>query len=68
MFKNPPAIVLGCHKAGLGIIRALGEVGIPIVGIYYNKMDMGFVSKYVESYHHFPHPATSESRFTELLM
>lgn len=42
-----PAIVLGCHKIGLGIIRALGQRGIPVIGVYYNELDMGYVSKYI---------------------
>ncbi|HEY3423777.1 MAG TPA: hypothetical protein VGL27_03190 [Negativicutes bacterium] len=68
MNHKPPAIILGCHKAGLGIIRALGEAKVPVVGIYYNKLDMGFVSKFVVSHYLFPHPDTRETEFTEKLL
>ncbi len=57
----PPAIVLGCHKIGLGIIRALGEAGVPVLGVYYNRMDMGYVSKYVIASYHSPHPEDEDA-------
>lgn len=63
-----PALVLGCHKIGLGIIRALGEKGIPVVGVYYNKMDMGYVSRYVVADYHCPHPDYDELGFIAFLM
>jgi D-aspartate ligase len=54
--EQAPAIVLGCHKIGLGIIRALGKERVPVVGVFYNKMDMGYVSKFVVDYKQCPHP------------
>jgi len=66
--KEPtPVIVLGCHKLGLGVIRALGELNIPIVGLCYNKMDMGYVSKYVKETIYAPHPEKFEKQFINLL-
>lgn len=64
----PPAIVLGCHKMGLGVIRALGEMNIPVVGVYYNRMDMGYVSKYVIAGYHCPHPDHDEEGFISFLI
>lgn len=65
--ENIPAIVLGCHKIGLGIIRALGKEGVPVVAVSYSKMDMGYASKYVVEWHHAPHPSTDTEGFLELL-
>lgn len=63
-----PAIVLGCHKMGLGVIRALGEMRVPVVGVYYNRMDMGYVSKYVIARYHCPHPDHDEKGFVSFLI
>lgn len=32
-FNQPPAIVLGLGQNGLGTVRALGRVGIPVIGL-----------------------------------
>ena len=29
--EKTPCVVVGCHKAGLGVTRALGEQGVPVV-------------------------------------
>jgi hypothetical protein len=44
---QPPAVVVGCHKIGLGIIRALGTAGVDVVAVHYGDMDMAHVSCYV---------------------
>ncbi|KPJ67038.1 MAG: hypothetical protein AMJ43_06140 [Coxiella sp. DG_40] len=63
-----PAIVLSAHNTGLGIIRALGSNAVPIVAIYYQKRDMGYVSKYVKEKVLAPHPEESEKQFIDLLI
>lgn len=63
-----PAIVLSSHTAGLGVIRALGVKGVPIVSVYYDKNDMGYVSKYVRERVFAPHPEDHEEEFVGLLM
>lgn len=63
-----PAIVLGCHKIGLGIIRALGEKNVPVVGVYYNDSDMGYVSKYISSRHRAPNPDMDADGFVSFLI
>jgi predicted ATP-grasp superfamily ATP-dependent carboligase len=62
------AVVLATHSIGLGIIRALGKYGVPIVAIYYQKQDMGYVSKYVKEKVPAPHPEKSEKQFIDLLI
>ena len=68
LFNETPAIVLGCHKIGLGIIRALGEEHVPVIGVYYNKMDMAQASKYVTASYHCPHPDTNPTDFISSLL
>lgn len=63
-----PAIVLSSHTAGLGVIRALGGKGVPVVSVYYDKSDMGYVSKYVKESIFAPHPERYEEQFIELLL
>ena len=63
-----PAVVLSTHTTGLGIIRSLGQHGVPIVAVYYRKSDMGYVSKYVEDKVLAPHPEKSENQFVNLLI
>lgn len=63
--NDVPAIVLGCHKIGLGTIRGLGIKGIPVIGVYYNTMDMGFVSKYVVDKLKVHSPISDEDAFID---
>lgn len=63
-----PAIVLSSHNTGLGVIRALGSKGVPIVSVYYQKSDMGYVSKYVGHRIFAPHPEHRQEEFIALLM
>lgn len=63
-----PAIVLSAHNTGLGIIRALGSNSIPIVAIYYQKRDMGYISRYAKEKILAPHPEESEKQFIDLLI
>jgi predicted ATP-grasp superfamily ATP-dependent carboligase len=66
--RLPVAIVLGCHKLGLGVIRALGQKNILVVAVYYNSMDMGYASRYVVARYKFPHPDHDERAFVESLI
>lgn len=63
-----PAIVLSTHTMGLGVIRALGMMGVPIIGVYHDKSDMGYVSRYVKERIFAPHPEESEEGFLDLLI
>jgi predicted ATP-grasp superfamily ATP-dependent carboligase len=53
---------------GLGVIRALGVVGVPVIAVYYDKSDMGYVSKYVTESIHAPHPEQFDEQFVDLLI
>lgn len=63
-----PAIVLSSHTMGLSVIRALGIMGVPVVVVYYEKEDMGYVSKYVKEKIYSPHPEKYENEFVALLL
>lgn len=64
-----PVIVLGTHTMGLGVIRSLGRMDVPIVAVYYDRLkDMGYVSKYVTHKMFAPHPERAEREFLDLLI
>jgi D-aspartate ligase len=62
-----PAVVLSSHTIGLGVIRALGVMGVPVVVVFYEKNDMGYVSRYVRESIFAPHPEHFADRFIGLL-
>ena len=66
--KMKPAIVISTHVMGLGVIRALGIMGVPIIALYYDPGEMGYVSKYVTQKVRIPHPEKSEGPFIELMV
>jgi D-aspartate ligase len=63
-----PAIVLAAHTMGLGVIRALGTNGVPVIAVHYDGRDMAHVSKYVVERIQSPHPENSREQFLELLI
>ncbi len=63
-----PSIVLSAHTTGLGVIRALGMKGVPVISVSYGDSDMGHVSKYVRESIIAPHPEKHEKRFVQLLL
>ena len=63
-----PAIVLSSHTMGLGVIRSLGIKGVPVYVFYYDKKDMGYVSKYVIKSVYCPHPEKEEYNFVKLIL
>jgi predicted ATP-grasp superfamily ATP-dependent carboligase len=63
-----PAIVISTYTMGLGVIRALGRMGVPVIAMYYDHRDMGYVSRYVREAIRVPHPAECEQQFIDLLV
>ena len=61
-------ITLSSHVTGAGVIRSLGEKGVPLVVVYYNKWDMGYVSRYLTDKIKAPHPNKYENKFIDLLV
>jgi predicted ATP-grasp superfamily ATP-dependent carboligase len=62
-----PAIVLSTNKMGLGVIRGLGVMGVPIIAIYYDRNEMGYLSRYVKERIYAPHPERFEDQFVDFL-
>lgn len=63
-----PAIVVSSHTMGLGVIRALGQMGVPSVVFYHEKRDMGYTSRYVRERHLVPHPVQDQEAFISALL
>ena len=63
-----PAIILSNGVAGLGTIRSLGIMGVPVVAMYYDDRDTAYVSKYVRRKVRVPHPHRSEDDFVAILV
>ena len=63
-----PAFILSAHTMALGVVRALGENGVPVIVLHYNEKDMGHVSKYVTHQVPSPHPERDEAGFIKLLI
>jgi len=63
-----PAVVLSTHTVGRAVIRALGMMNVPVIAVYYEKNDMGHVSKYVKDKLLAPHPEKHEEQFISLLV
>lgn len=63
-----PAIVLGTHTMGYGVIRALGTRNIPIWAVHYKKAEMGYLSKYVKHKIKSVSPKENEEEFINCLM
>lgn len=62
-----PAIVVSCYTMGLGVIRSLGERGVPIVAVQFDKRDFAQRSRYVTEVHRVPRPDTQEGEFIDRL-
>jgi len=63
-----PAIVLSGHTMALGVVRALGSMGVPVIMVHYDKRDMGHVSRYIQYSIIAPHPEKHEEQFIDLLV
>jgi len=67
MFTNKkqltPVIVLSAHTMGLGVIRSLGQKGIPVYAVSYSKSDMGRSSRFVKKYFISENPEESPEGF-----
>lgn len=66
MFK--PAIVLGSHTVALGIVRALGEQGVPVIVFRYDHQDIAHSSRYVKEVVEVPHPEKNQDEFIDIIL
>ena len=63
-----PAVVLSSHVVGLGIIRALGRMGVSLTAVSYEEHDMGRASMFVTETMRVPHPEKQEEAFVAALL
>lgn len=65
--RNPdiitPAIVLSGHTMALGVVRALGAMGVPVVNLHYDERDVAHTSRHITHSIRVPHPERSEQEF-----
>lgn len=63
-----PAVVVSSFTMGLGVIRALGEAGVPVMVAYYDPQDMGYLSKHVQKAIRIPHPEKEPDAFLKAML
>jgi D-aspartate ligase len=63
-----PIVIVGAHTVGLGLIRALYELDVPQILMYYDPKDMGYVSRYATEKLKVPHPELEEDAFINYLL
>lgn len=63
-----PAVVLSGNPNALGVVRALGEQGIPVVVFHYAPYDIAQRSRYVSVRVAAPHPEKDPEGFLSLLL
>lgn len=62
-----PAYVLGCHEAGLAVIRSLGAAGVPIVAVWHDEREIGRHSRHVGLSVRAPHAWDEPGAYVQLL-
>lgn len=65
---TPPAIVISGHTMGLGVVRALAQMGVPVVMLHHDPRDMAHVSKYIDKALRVPHPEHNAAEFLAQLI
>lgn len=63
MSKIIPAIILSAHTMALGVVRALGMHGVPLVVVHYDSCDIAQRSRYATETLAAPHPQQDEAGF-----
>jgi len=61
--SHPPAVVLSGHIMALGVVRSLGQAGIPSIVVHYRDDDLAHVSRHVAREITVPHPEADETGF-----
>ena len=64
-----PVILLSSNTPALGVMRALGEHGIPIINYYHDvKNDFAYQSKFVQEHRVLPHPELNEQQCVDAII
>jgi len=65
---SPPAYVIGGHPAGLAVVRALGQAGIPVAAVSSSPEEHAWRSRYSRWRVRAPDPDTDEQGFIAALL
>src|SRR5258708_3580831 len=66
--RSTPVVILNCRRqGGLGIVRSLGRLGIPVWGIDANRFAAPFFSRYQKSGLYWDFDANSDADSLEFL-
>lgn len=68
MSKIIPAIILSAQTMALGVVRALGQHGVPLVVVHYNSCDIAQRSRYATQALLAPDPQQYEEGFVAKIM
>jgi hypothetical protein len=63
-----PVLVLTGNVPALGVIRGLGEQGVPVALAYYNDHDMAHASRHVVESFRTSHPVVDERAFVDQII
>lgn len=64
----PTAIVISGTTVSLGVVRALGKQGVPVVVVHYEDSDIACFSRYAIAREKVPHPERFEDEFLDALI
>ena len=62
------AIVVSGSTHGLGVVRSLGRMGVPVVVVSYDRRDVASRSRYAGQVIGAPHPDKDEAAFVKVLL
>jgi D-aspartate ligase len=65
---SSPVVVVSAHTMALGVVRALGEAGVPVFVLHHDERDLAHASRYVRAEFVIPAPHTHESEFVEAVV
>lgn len=63
-----PAFVISGQEVALGLARSLGQMGVPVIVLYYNSNDLAPFSKYVTKSFIVPHPEEFQEQFVDKII
>jgi D-aspartate ligase len=66
--KMPPAVVVSGLTMALGVVRALGTMGVRVAVLRYDRRDTAHLSRWCSYHQSVPHPESHEAEFIEALM
>lgn len=66
--RRPPAILVSGLTMALGVVRALGMMGVRVIVLHYDRRDTAHLSRWCSYQRSVPHPESCEAEFIEALV